>query len=96
MAPSFEDKEIEQLATEIAKLTGESESDALRQALRERRDRLLDVQAGGGGRRPRTMEEMLHFMETEIWSQIPDEILDKPPMTKAEKEELLGYGPEGY
>lgn len=94
MAPGFDDRETQQLATEIAKLTGVSEEEAVREALRERRDRLGRKQGNGG--RPRTMEEMLHFMETEIWSRIPEEVLDKPPMTKAEKGELLGYGPEGY
>lgn len=108
MAPNFENKEIEQLAAEIAKLAGESESDAVRQALRERLERL---KPGGGAtseaapaaetgakarRRPRTMEEMLHFMETEIWPLIPEENRGGPPITKEEKEELLGYGPEGF
>jgi hypothetical protein len=36
------------------------------------------------------MEEMLHFMETEIWPLIPNR--GGPPMTKAERAKLLGYG----
>lgn len=94
MAPNFEDEETQRLAAEIAKLTGESEEEAVREALRERRDRLGRRQ--GKGRRPRTMEEMLHFMETEIWSRIPEEKRGGPAITKEEKERILGYGPEGY
>ncbi len=82
------------MAMEIARLTGESEEEAVRQALRERRAR-LGPQAGKR-RRPRTMEEMLHFMETEIWSRIPKENRGGPAITKEEKERILGYGPEGY
>lgn len=100
MALNFEDEEIEQLATEIAKLTGESETEAVRQALRERRGR-LELAAGeatrpGGAprRRPRTLQEMLEFMETEIWPLIPEEHRGGPPMTKAERAKLLGYGPD--
>lgn len=100
MAFDFEDEEIERLATEIAKLSGESETEAVRQALRERRDRLelasaeANRKGGKPRRRPRTMEEMLHFMETEIWPLIPEEHRGGPPMTKAERARLLGYGPD--
>lgn len=100
MDPNFEDEEIEQLAAEIARLAGESESEAVRQALRERRDR-LELEAAQPAektskrrRRPRTLEEMLHFMETEIWPLIPEEHRGRSPMTKAERAKLLGYGPD--
>jgi antitoxin VapB len=92
MAQNIEDKEAKRLAAEIAKLTGETESDAVRQALRERRDR-LGLRARGG-RRPRSKEEMLHFLETQIWPLIPEEHRGQPPMTRAERARLLGYGPE--
>jgi antitoxin VapB len=92
MALNFKDEETEKLAAEIATLTGESEEEAVRRALRERRDR-LGPPVRPRGRRPRTMEEMLHFMETEIWPLIPNR--GGPPITKEEKEEILGYGPAG-
>ena len=92
---SFEvDREMGELATEIASRTGESEQEAVRRALRERRLRL--GARPRRGRRQMTEEEYLRMMETHIWSKIPDELLDQPPMTKAEKEELLGYRPEGF
>ena len=90
MAPNFENKEIEQLAAEIAKLAGESESDAVRQALRERRDRLELMT----GERRRPEGGLRHFLETKIWPQIPEEHRGGPPMTKEERAKLLGYGPD--
>jgi antitoxin VapB len=92
MALNFKDKETEKLAAEIATLTGESEEEVMRQSLRERRDRIeprADVK-----RKPKSKEEMLHFMETEIWPLIPEDQLGRPPMTKTERAKLLGYGPD--
>jgi antitoxin VapB len=92
MALSIENRETEELAAEIAELTGESEEEAVRRSLQERRDR-LGPPTRPRGRRPRTTEELLHFMETEIWPLIPNR--GGPPITKEEKEEILGYGPAG-
>jgi antitoxin VapB len=91
MALNIEDREAERLAAEVAKLTGESEARAVRQALRERRDRLrLET-----GERRRPEGGLLHYLETEIWPHIPEDKRGGPPMTKTEKERLLGYGPDG-
>ncbi len=92
MALSIKDPETEKLAAEVAELAGESKTGAVRQALRERHDRL---ELERGGKSPRT-GDFLRFLETEIWPQIPEELRGRPPMTKAEREEILGYGPEGY
>jgi hypothetical protein len=95
MAPGFDDEETQRLTAEVAKLADESEDEAVRQALRERLARLLPEAANrGGGRRPRTQEEFRHFMETKIWPLIPEEHRGGPPMTKAERAKLLGYGPD--
>jgi antitoxin VapB len=79
------------LAAEVARLAEESEDEAVREALRERRDRLQVL----AGERRKPEGGLLHFLETEIWPLIPEDELDQPPMTKAEREEILGYGPEG-
>lgn len=92
MALNIKDQEAEKLATEIAERTGDSKTGAVRQALREKRDR-LDLESGSP--RPRTAEDMIRFLETEIWPLIPDRLLDREPMSKAEREEILGYGPGG-
>jgi antitoxin VapB len=92
MALNIKDKETEELAAEVAAMAGESKTGAVRQALRERRDR-LNRQTGDKKRDPGSF---LRFLETEIWPQIPEEMRGQPPMTKEEVEEILGYGPEGY
>jgi antitoxin VapB len=92
MALNIKDEETEKLAAEVAELAGESKTGAVRQALRERRDRL---ELGKGGK-VRRRGDLLRFLETEIWPLIPEQERCKPPMTKAEREEILGYGPEGY
>lgn len=91
MSLGFGDEETGKLAAEVAKLAGESEEEAVRQALRERRDRLA-LQPNRERRRPKG--GLRHFLETEIWPQIPEEHLGGPPMTKAERAKLLGYGPD--
>jgi antitoxin VapB len=91
MALNIKDKETEDLVAEIAALTGETKTGAVRTAARERLERLQRR----SGRRKRSPEELQQWLETEIWSQVPDELLDRPPMTKAEREEILGYGPDG-
>jgi antitoxin VapB len=91
MALNIKDKETEALVTEIAALTGETKTGAIRQAARERLER-LKLQSSD----PRRDDEsMRQWLETEIWPLFPKEALDREPMTKAEREEILGYGPEG-
>lgn len=89
MALNIKDEETEKLVAEVAEMTGSTKTGAVREALREKRDRL---ELRGGGKR----QSMGEWLETEIWPQIPDELLDREPMTKAEREEILGIGPEGY
>jgi antitoxin VapB len=88
MAMNIKDPETERLAAEVAALTGESKTAAVRTALRERRDRLGTRSGLGQG-------NLRRFLEDEIWPRVPSEVRDGTPMTKAEREELLGYGPEG-
>jgi antitoxin VapB len=91
MALNIKDKETEALVTEIAALTGETKTGAIRQAARERLER-LKLQSSD----PRRDDEsMRKWLETEIWPLFPKEVLDREPMTKAEREEILGYGPDG-
>jgi antitoxin VapB len=91
MALNIRDIETERLASEVAEMTGESETVAVREALRQRRDQLAP-RPSGDRRRPEG--GLRHFMETEIWPLIPEDKRGGPAITKAEKEEILGYGPE--
>lgn len=84
-----EEREIRKLAAEIAELTGRSEAEAVREALEERRARL--VLAKGERKKP---GDLRRFLETEIWPLIPEEERGKAPMTRAERAKLLGYGPD--
>ena len=88
MAMNIKDPEAERLAAEVASLTGESKTAAVRNALRERRER-LNVKNGLRRR------NLTRFLEDEIWPQVPAELQDQSPMTKAEREDILGYGSEG-
>jgi antitoxin VapB len=91
MALNIKDKETEALVAEIAALTGETKTGAVRQAARERLERLR-LQSGRPNPR-RDAESMRQFLE-ELRSDIPKELLGKT-ITKAEREEILGYGPDG-
>ena len=88
MAMNIKDPEAERLAAEVASLTGESKTAAVRNALRERRER-LNVKNGLRRR------NLTRFLEDEIWPQVPAELQDQSPMMKAEREDILGYGSEG-
>lgn len=89
MALNIKDPETVALASEVAELAGETKTRAVKIALQERRARLKRRSP----RRDRA-ERLRHFLEDEAWPQIPKDVLGKP-MTKAEREEILGYGPEG-
>ena len=89
VAMNIKDPEAERLAAEVAALTGESKTAAVRSALQERHDRLVaqrDAKKRG--------DEFVRFLREEIWPHIPPEVRGKR-ITKAEREEILGYGPDG-
>jgi antitoxin VapB len=89
MALNIKHAEVERLAAEVANLSGASKTEAVRQALLERRRRLrLGVPGRVRG------EQLLGFLEAEIWSRVPPEQLGHAP-SKAEREQILGLGPEG-
>lgn len=93
MALNIKDKETEALVAEIVALTGETKTGALRQAARERLERL---RLQSGKQSPRNDgESFRRWLETEVWPLVPDELLGRG-LTKAEREEILGYGPAGY
>ncbi|HVA24380.1 MAG TPA: type II toxin-antitoxin system VapB family antitoxin [Chloroflexota bacterium] len=88
MALNIKDPETERLAAEVAGLAGESKTRAVRVALQERKQR-LEILQPKGKRKP-----LLQFLEEEIWPHIPPEQRGKA-MSKAEREEILGLGPDG-
>lgn len=89
MALNIKDTHTERLATDLARLTGDTKTSAVRIALEERRQRL------SSGRIVEDRAARLRrVLEDEIWPQVPDDALGRP-LTREEREAILGYGPEG-
>jgi antitoxin VapB len=89
MALNIKNQEVEELATEVARMTGESKTEAIRKALAERRQRLSrEIGQPGHGDRLR------RFLADEIWAVLPAQARGRA-MSKREREEILGYGKEG-
>ena len=89
MALNIKDPETERLAGEVAALAGESKTGAVRQALRERKQRLLLAQ-GGLGRGDR----MVALLEQRFWPHLRAGVRGST-IGKEEEEQILGFGPEG-
>ena len=90
MAMNIKNTRVEELAEEIAHLTGESKTAAILHALEERRERI--AHRGPSGKRRLT--QALEFLENEIWPQIPKKYLGRR-VGKKEREGILGYGRGG-
>ncbi len=90
MALNIKNAEVERLAAEIARMTHETKTEAIRKALEDRKARLA-LRTGTGDRVQRIQE----CLEKEVWPHIPPEARGKT-MTKREREEILGIGEHGY
>ncbi len=89
MALNIKDPQTEALAAEVAALANETKTQAVRIALQERKER-LEARARRHARR----ERIDRFLEGEAWPQVPEAVLGRP-ISKADREAILGYGPEG-
>ena len=89
MPLNIKNPEVERLVREVARLAGESKTEAVRKALEERRERLT-LQVSSGNREAR----LRRFLEQEVWPTVPREELGRR-LSRAEKEAILGYGTEG-
>jgi antitoxin VapB len=89
MALNIKNEEVERLAKEVSQLAHESKTEAIRKALEERKLRLrlhlVDTNRG---------DRAFGFLEREVWPFLPDDVRGKR-LTKAEEEEILGYGSNG-
>ena len=88
MALNLKNPAVERLAAEVAGLTGESKTEAIRRALEERRRRLRGPSAEE--RRAR----VLRFLDTKVWPALAAGELGRR-LTRAEEDDILGYGPDG-
>ena len=83
MALNLKNREVEQLAHEVAQLTGESKTVAVLHALRERKQRLQARRVREAG-----VDDLMDFLAEEVWSipSVPGDHSD---------DELLGFGEAG-
>ncbi len=88
MALNIKSPAVERLADEVARMTGESKTEAIRRALEERKRRLRAV----SGRDRRTA--VLSFLKNEVWVHVGRNQFGRS-LTRAEEDAILGYGPEG-
>lgn len=89
MALNIKDGETIRLADELAALTGETKTRAVRIALEERRQRLArGLSTAEHARR------LTDLLEGEIWPQVSAESLGKP-ISREQRETILGYGQDG-
>ncbi|MFP4430672.1 MAG: type II toxin-antitoxin system VapB family antitoxin [Spirochaetaceae bacterium] len=89
MALNIKNDAVERLAAEVAGLSGETKTEAVRRALEERKARLAyriaDDNRGG---------RLLRYLENEVWPMVPPDELGRR-LTRVEEDEILGYGEEG-
>ncbi len=89
MALNLKNPEVERLAAEVARLAGESKTEAIRRALEERRARL----AVRVIRRDRAAE-FRAFLERSVWPGLPRNQRGRR-LTRREEDDILGYGKAG-
>lgn len=88
MALNLKNAEVAQLAAEVAALANESKTEAIRRALLERKARLTS--AGRSQKRSERAASVLAAFRADL----PKELLGKR-LTRAEEDEILGFGPDG-
>lgn len=89
MALNIKNPEVERLAEEVAGMAGETKTEAIRQALSERRRRLAH--------RVDPLDRAAHqrrFLEQEVWPMVaPHEVGRR--LTADEEDAILGFDPDG-
>lgn len=83
---NIKNREVLQLAEEVAQLAGETKTEAIRKALLDRKLHL------GGDMRNRA-QRLDNWLKS-FWASMPAGI-DRSPVTKEEEADILGYGPGG-
>lgn len=80
----IKDPETERLVSEMAALTGESKTRAIRVALQERMQRL-----GFRVKRRSRKDELLRFLERDVWPRVPAEERGRR-LSREEEDAILG------
>ena len=90
MGLNIKNAEVERLAAEVARLTHETKTEAIRRALEERRERLRLRTGKPGGRR-----SLREHLEASVWPLVPKGELGRV-LTREQEDQILGYGPQGF
>jgi antitoxin VapB len=85
MALNIKNREVERLAAEIARLTHTTRTEAIRQSLEERRQRLAAISPAADRE-----EALRRFLKLRIWPRIPASASRRWPLE--EEDAALGYG----
>ncbi len=88
MALNIKNEEVERLAREVADVTGETKTEAIRRALSERRDR-VSIRLG-----EKSAARLNRYLEEELWPTIPENEIGRR-LSRVGEDGILGYGPEG-
>ena len=88
MALNIKNPSVERLAGEVALLTGETKTEAIRKALDERKRRLVAKPASD------RRAAVLSFLKKRVWTGVPRKEKGRV-LSRAEEDVILGYGPEG-
>ena len=90
MELNIKSPEVERLAGEVASLTHETKTEAIRRALLERRAR-LQAHTGKSPGRP----SLLKHLGRSVWPLMPPAELGRV-LSREEEDRILGYGSHGY
>jgi antitoxin VapB len=88
MALNLKNAEVERLAADVARLAGESKTEAIRRALEERKRRLT------GRSTAERRQRVLRLLERRIWPTLPARERGRR-LSRAEEDAILGFGPKG-
>ena len=88
MALNLKNPEVDALATEVAVLAKESKTEAVRQALFERKARLIAVYV------PQKRSERAASILREFRATLSDAVRGKR-LSREEEDDILGFGPGG-
>jgi antitoxin VapB len=83
---NIKNREVERLADEVARMAEETKTEAIRQALLDRRARL---QANAQGKS--SLESLRNWLEREVWPTVPPDQLGRTLTREEEDEILLGH-----
>jgi antitoxin VapB len=89
MPLNIKNPEVERLVDEVASLTGESKTEAVRKSLEQRLRKLSLSEASSN-----KVARLRRFLEQEVWPAMPESELGRR-LTREEEEAILGFGEDG-